>query len=236
MKILLVYPYFLDARLDAGGHPVPAHGALPRGGRPQGARLRGRCPELARHRDAHRRSSTATLRARKPDVVGFSILHANRWGGIEHRAAAKRLNPAITVVFGGVGATHLWEHLLTHFPEIDYIVLGEGEHTLPERWSRCLERGDIGASGNPPRAGPAPRRAARSKRPTPRPICDLDALPMPARHFDLAAPVPDPRLRRRLHLLRLAGLLGPPGPLPLGGLLRRAAGAACAAAASGSST
>jgi anaerobic magnesium-protoporphyrin IX monomethyl ester cyclase len=33
-------------------------------------------------------------------------------------------------VFGGIGATFLYEHLLTHFKEIDFCVLGEGEYTF----------------------------------------------------------------------------------------------------------
>ena len=67
---------------------------------------------------------------KKPDVIGFSVLHGNRWGAIEIARTAKQLNPKTKVVFGGIGATFLWEHLLTHFPEVDVVVLGEGEWTF----------------------------------------------------------------------------------------------------------
>ena len=182
MKILLIYPYFLDARLDAEDIRF-----APMGLYHVAAVLKehGYEVDVLNWHDIQRTPEVieATLRARKPDVVGFSILHANRWGGIDIARLAKRLNPATTVVFGGVGATHLWEHLLTHFPEIDYMVLGEGEHTFLNLVRR-LAAGDRGAIGTLP--GLALRTDGRPvKTADPEPICDLDALPMPARYFDL---------------------------------------------------
>jgi radical SAM superfamily enzyme YgiQ (UPF0313 family) len=182
MKIFLVYPYFLDARLSAEDIQTPPMGIYY-----VGAALKehGHEVDVLNWHDIQRTPEVieATLRVRKPDVVGFSILHANRWGGIDIARRAKRLNPATTVVFGGVGATHLWEHLLKHFPEIDYIVLGEGDHTFLNLVRR-LEAGDIGAigtlSGLALRTDGRPVKTADSE-----PICDLDALPMPARYFDL---------------------------------------------------
>jgi len=66
------------------------------------------------------------LREKRPDLIGFSIVHANRWGGIDIARIAKGILPEVKIVFGGIGATFLWEHLLENFREIDYIVLGEG--------------------------------------------------------------------------------------------------------------
>ena len=99
-----------------------------------------------------RRSS---LMASRPDVIGFSILHANRWGGIEIAAVAKALNPDVKIVFGGIGATFLWHHLLKHFQAIDYIVIGEGEATAP----RMLDAAPHvhGLSGVVTRDGPGPK-------------------------------------------------------------------------------
>ncbi len=54
-----------------------------------------------------------------PDVVGFSIFDANRWGGINLAKLAKERNPGVKVVFCGVGATFLWRFLLRHFSEIE---------------------------------------------------------------------------------------------------------------------
>jgi len=182
MKIVLVYPYFLDARLSAEDIQTPPMGLYHVAAvlKEHGCEV-----DVLNWHDIQRTPEVieATLRALKPDVVGFSILHANRWGGIDIARLAKRLNPATTVVFGGVGATHLWEHLLTHFPEIDYIVRGEGEHTFLNL-VRGLAAGETGAIGALP--GLALRTDGRPvKTADPEPICDLDALPMPARHFDL---------------------------------------------------
>jgi anaerobic magnesium-protoporphyrin IX monomethyl ester cyclase len=183
MKILLVYPPFLDPRLDPEDIRHPPIGILYVAA---ALEARGHPVEvLNRHaRGAPPAAWADELRTRRPRVIGFSILHANRWGGIELARVAKQADPAVTTVFGGVGATHLWEHLLANFAEIDYIVLGEGEESFPALVD-CLERGDAAAAAAIP--GLALRRGNRPVRTAaPRPVCDLDALPMPARHFDLA--------------------------------------------------
>ncbi|NJL60176.1 MAG: radical SAM protein [Desulfobacteraceae bacterium] len=63
-------------------------------------------------------------------MIGVSVLNANRWGGIDIAGIAKKLNPNVKVVFGGVAASFLWKHFLTHFKEIDAVVIGEGEYSF----------------------------------------------------------------------------------------------------------
>jgi radical SAM superfamily enzyme YgiQ (UPF0313 family) len=124
------------------------------------------------------------LRGKKPRVIGFSILHANRWGGIEIARIAKRIDPGVTVVFGGVGATHLWEHLLMHFPAVDFIVLGEGEAPFSKLVETLARHGSVELAAIP---GLAFRRGGRPVRTEPAEgVYELDELPMPARHFDMA--------------------------------------------------
>ena len=60
------------------------------------------------------------------------MLNANRLGAVEIANIAKRINPKVKVIFGGVGATFLYHHLLKNFDCIDYIVIGEGEYTFLE--------------------------------------------------------------------------------------------------------
>jgi radical SAM superfamily enzyme YgiQ (UPF0313 family) len=181
MNVMLVYPHFLDARIDPedirhppiGLHYVGA--ALAAAGHTVDILNRYERPDLGRWAEE--------LRTRRPQVIGFSILHANRWGGIELARVAKQVDPAVVIVFGGVGATHLWQHLLGHFPEIDWVVRGEGEASFPALLE-CLARGDAAAASDIP--GLARRVSGRPTATSdPRPLCDLDALPMPARHFDL---------------------------------------------------
>jgi len=180
MKILLAYPYFLDDRIneeDVSAIPMGLYyvGAMLRtNGYPvdilNGYNL-GRTP----HRIYQ------VLGDKQPDVVGFSILHANRWGGIDMARMVKKVNPEATVVFGGVGATFLWEHFLTHFPEIDYVVRGEGEHSFVEL-VRYLEKGSPGTPAHID--GLAFRNHGKPFKTSDRqPVEDLDSLPMPAKHF-----------------------------------------------------
>ncbi len=121
------------------------------------------------------------LKRISPDVTAISILHANRWGGLDIARISKRLLPEAPVIFGGPGATFLWEHLLTHFPEIDAIVMGEGEETLLELVQSVKKQG-LGALGKV--RGIAYREKGKPVRTETRPfISDLDRLPDPARFF-----------------------------------------------------
>ena len=181
MKILLVNPYCIDERLqdyDIRVVPIGLHYL--------GAYLieRGHDCRIVNWYNAESRPheiSDTFLRFR-PDVAAFSILHANRWGGIEIARTAKELLPDITTVFGGPGATFLWRHLMTHFNQIDYIVLGEGEETLSELVDLIGENGKDGPDnirglvfrdGN----GQVCKTAVRDF------IQDIDKLPNPARFF-----------------------------------------------------
>ncbi len=180
MKTLLIYPYFLDQRLDQEDMDVIPQGLyyLAAFLQSEGIEVevmdlhgfRGRSKEIRRVFDAVR-----------PDLIGFTVLHGNRWGAMEITKIAKAAHPKAPIVFGGVGATFLWELLLRHFPEIDYIVLGEGEYTLLEL-ARALDSGDRssipGIPGLAFRDGERPVRTGSRE-----PIPDLDVLPHPARNF-----------------------------------------------------
>jgi anaerobic magnesium-protoporphyrin IX monomethyl ester cyclase len=182
MKILLIYPYFLAPRIHE-----EEIAALPMGILYIGAMLKSEGHDV-RILDWHdaKGADTAireTLVSRQPDLIGISIVHANRWGGIEIARMAKQLFPDVPVVFGGIGATFLWRHLLTHFSAIDYIVLGEGEHTIA-RLVKALEDGAAtgeiaGLPGLALRSSKGPVRTADAPL-----IENLDELPPPARYFD----------------------------------------------------
>jgi len=180
MKILLIYPYFIEERM----HDEDIK-AVPMGLYSVGAVLKenhydvevldwhevNRTPEKVRE----------ALAAKKPDVIGVSVLHGNRWGAIEIARIAKQLNPKTRVVFGGIGATFLWEHLLTHFPEVDVVVLGEGEWTFLNLVRHFEKKQDqaIAEIG-----GIAYRENGKIlKTEEPGPMRDLDSLPIPAKHF-----------------------------------------------------
>jgi len=180
MRILLIYPYFIEERIRGEDiRPVPI------GLYSVAAVLKeeGYDVEVLNWHEIHKTPEKIreTLIAKKPDVIGFSILHGNRWGGIELARVAKEVNPHVTIVFGGIGATFLWEHFLKHFPEIDFVILGEGEYPFLDL-VRALEN-----AGQPDLErirGLAFRKAGQPVcTDRPEPIQNLDELPIPAKYF-----------------------------------------------------
>jgi radical SAM superfamily enzyme YgiQ (UPF0313 family) len=182
LKVLLVYPYFLEARIH-----VEEIAAVPMGLYYIGAMLEahGYSVKIV---NWHRRPDSQgalkeTLISYQPDIIGFSIVHANRWGGVDIARLAKQIDPQVPVVFGGIGATFLWRHLLTHFADIDYVVLGEGEYTLlhlVEALKHMEPMEKISAiPGLALRVGDDIVRTATAE-----PVRDLDSLPPPATYFD----------------------------------------------------
>ncbi|NIA08552.1 MAG: radical SAM protein [Nitrospiraceae bacterium] len=180
MKILLIYPYCLEDRIydyDIKAVPIGLYyiGALLKENHYQVKILNwydiNKTPEKIKY----------TLLKEKPDLIGISILHANRWGGIEIAQIAKKLDPDVKITFGGVGATFLWRHLLTNFPEIDFIVIGEGEYTFLSLL-RCIESKEYNCIEKI--KGIAFKRGNKAIRTEDAPfIEDIDSLPIPAKYF-----------------------------------------------------
>ena len=129
MKILLIYPYFIEERVHVEEISVPPQGIFYVAA---SCKRQGHDVDVLNWFDIHRRPHQIreTLQEKRPDIIGFSILHANRWGGIDIASIAKEIDPHVHIVFGGIGASYLWKHLLTHFAQIDYVVIGEGEHSF----------------------------------------------------------------------------------------------------------
>ncbi len=178
MNIVLIYPFFAIERLHIENIEAP-----PIGLHYLGALLeeRGHEVELLNWHDIKERPHViqAALSALKPDVIGFSIFHANRWGGIHLAKIFKEHFPEVPIIFGGIGATFLDDHLLRHFPWIDIIVRGEGERTFPELLQRIeMHQSFADLAGLTLRVGDTIRRNGDAE-----PIDVLDALPMPAAHY-----------------------------------------------------
>ena len=110
-----------------------------------------------------------------PDVLGVSQFTHNRVESLGLVQLARELDPGCLTVMGGPHATHCWRELLEGHPELDVVVLGEGEVTLVELLKAR-------SSGTPLEAvdgiawrkeGVARQNAARA------PLADLDSLPLP---------------------------------------------------------
>lgn len=181
MKILLVYPYCLEDRL----HEEDVR-AVPIGLYYVGAMLKEHHYDVEilnwHHMNTKPEEIKKILTEKEADVIGLSILHANRWGGIEIARIAKQVDPNVKIVFGGVGASVLWRHFLAHFKEIDFVVIGEGEQTflnlvryLEKRNFKALE--DVKGIAFRKKSEIARTEVAEK-------IKDLDRLPIPARYFE----------------------------------------------------
>jgi anaerobic magnesium-protoporphyrin IX monomethyl ester cyclase len=110
--------------------------------------------------------------ATNPDLVGFSATTSGFMDAFEIAARVKAQRPRIKVVFGNVHVSSIGAPLLRHFPEIDYLCIGEGEgamldlaenRDLREIANLCFRDGERIVSN--------PRRNR---------ILDLDHLPFPA--------------------------------------------------------
>ena len=181
MKILLIYPYPLfDRSQEEDIKPVPI------GVYYVGAVLKENHydVEVLNWYNIHKTPQriAEVLLEKEPDIIGFSILNANRWGGIEIAEIAKQLNPDVKIVFGGVASTFLWKHFLKHFPQIDFVVIGEGEYAFLDLVG-LIEKGNYKKLGNV--KGIAFRKNGKIARTKPAdPIQNLDELPIPAQYFE----------------------------------------------------
>ncbi|MDI6891312.1 MAG: radical SAM protein, partial [Thermodesulfovibrionales bacterium] len=85
-------------------------------------------------------------------------------------------------MFGGIGTTFLWKHLLKYFGEIDYAVLGEGEYSFLHL-IQCIENENYEEIKEI--KGIAFRNGKEvMKTGDPEVIQDLDQLPMPSKYFE----------------------------------------------------
>ena len=67
------------------------------------------------------------LHRRKPDVIGFSCYIWNIEETIEVIQMLKKINPNLIIFVGGPEVTYDVPHWLKRVPEIDFIIVGEGE-------------------------------------------------------------------------------------------------------------
>jgi len=134
--------------------------------------------------DAHARGMSVEriaehVRGEAPDIFGITVTSENRLDAFSVARAVKRAHPAAFVVVGGPHCFFTDHDTLSHVPEIDAVVRGEGEFTM-------LELVEALGAGHDLRnvAGLTFRDGARIVQNGPRALIpDLDALPDPARNL-----------------------------------------------------
>lgn len=173
-RILLVNP----SKVDQGGYKPSPLGLLY-----LGAFLKKNCVKVeVRMVDGAIEGEWAVIKALKnfkPDLIGISALTPGRHQGLSIARLAKSLLPNIKTVFGNVHPSLMWKQMMENYPEVDYIVRGEGEETLFE-----LVSGNKFESTK----GLVWRKGKRIIDNPPRPMLpDLNKLPFPA--WDLVNPL-----------------------------------------------
>ncbi|WP_428826212.1 B12-binding domain-containing radical SAM protein [Azonexus sp. IMCC34842] len=111
--------------------------------------------------------------ASNPEMVGFSATTSGFMDAFEIAAYIRERRPEIKIVFGNVHVSSLGAPILEHFPEIDYLVIGEGEGAMLELadGKPLTEIGNLIYRDEAGKIRVNPRRDR---------ILDLDELPFPA--------------------------------------------------------
>jgi anaerobic magnesium-protoporphyrin IX monomethyl ester cyclase len=113
-----------------------------------------------------------------PDALGVTSVTMSFDSAIQVVQKAKQFNPALVTLMGGPHVTFIAEETLSQYPELDCIILGEGDETVVE-WAEVLK--DRWKWPNV--KGLAFRDDFGFVTTGPRPPVDVNALSLPARHL-----------------------------------------------------
>ena len=120
------------------------------------------------------------VRKLNPQMVGITCSSVAYGGCVETAKAVKEILPSCKVVVGGPHPSYMPESMLQH-PEIDYVVLGEGERAIVELATHITKCDDDSTMVTIP--GIAYRHEEKIVKNAQKFISDLDQIPYPARHL-----------------------------------------------------
>ena len=115
----------------------------------------------------------------KPQIVGITCGSATYSRCTETAKAIKETLPDCKIIVGGWHASYVPDSLLDN-PEIDYVVMGEGERAITEL-ATCITNGNEQAAMTIP--GVACKRQGKNIKNPPKFIENMDEIPYPARHL-----------------------------------------------------
>ncbi len=114
-----------------------------------------------------------------PQIVGITCGSATYARCIETAKAIKEVLPNCKIVVGGWHASYVPDSLLAN-PEIDYVVMGEGERAITQLVTCIINGSEADAVSI---AGIACRRQGTNIKNPPKFIENMDEIPFPARHL-----------------------------------------------------
>lgn len=79
------------------------------------------------------------IKNESPDIVGFSVLTFNLLNCIDVAKLIRKVSPTTKICFGGWHVT-LYPEETVKMDCVDFIVIGEGEHTFPELVEYCSKK------------------------------------------------------------------------------------------------
>ncbi len=114
-----------------------------------------------------------------PGIVGITCGSATYPRCVETSRAIKQVKPDCKIVVGGWHASYMPDSLLAN-PEIDYVVMGEGERAISELAATIVNGNEKAAASI---AGVAVKRNGENIKNPPKYIENMDEIPYPARHL-----------------------------------------------------
>jgi anaerobic magnesium-protoporphyrin IX monomethyl ester cyclase len=113
---------------------------------------------------------------RQPDVIGFSCYIWNIEETITVISMLKKINPQLIIILGGPEVSYDTDYWMERLPQVDYIVMGEGEETFHHLLKEISgDRAFYSVFGT------AYRKEGRVLINPPRPKLKLDDIPSPHR-------------------------------------------------------
>ncbi len=115
-----------------------------------------------------------------PELIGITCSSLTYEQCVETAKAAKETLPNCPVIVGGPHPSYMPETMLKH-PEIDYVIIGEGEMAMQKLTRALVEKKEPAEAANIP--GIAFKQGTETVKNPPDFISNLDKLPFPARHM-----------------------------------------------------
>lgn len=126
------------------------------------------------------------LHRRRPEVLGFSCYIWNIEETIKIIQMVKKIMPSLTIVLGGPEVSYDTEYWMKRIPEVDFIVMGEGEETFHHLLTEIEGAGKWHMV-----FGAAYRKGMEVVVNPPRPKLDLDTIPTPHRFAEDVPQLPN---------------------------------------------
>ncbi len=126
MKILMVQPNYHSGGAEIAGNWTPSWvayigGALKKAGYTQIRFVDAMAEDLPDE------TIEEIIRTNKPDVVMTTNITPSIFKAQDIMKIAKKVNPKIRTIMGGIHSTFMYPQVLTEAPETDYVIRGEGE-------------------------------------------------------------------------------------------------------------